>query len=118
MDEIVYPEVRMSRLLRVGIAAALLGVAAGVLVSVIRIKDGGDILEMPGYSAPMLVPFLLGGLAVVLAIADMLRRDRYRRPAMVFLLGLTSIATPFVIAVAVGAIVLIAIAAALADGGV
>lgn len=112
IDEFAAPKVRMSPMLRAGIAAALLGVAAGVFVAVIRIKQGGDIFELPGYSHPMLAPFALGGLAVLLAIAEMVRRDSYKRPAIVFLLGLTSVVTPFVIAVAVGAIVVAIVLAA------
>jgi hypothetical protein len=100
-------------MLKIGLAAALLGVTAGVIIAVVRLKHGGDFLELPGFAPPMVVPVGLGALAAVLAIAEMVSRERYRQPAVVFLLGLTSIATPFLLALALGAVVLLAIAAAI-----
>src|SRR5262245_26080654 len=117
MDERDHAEPEMGRLLKAGLAAALVGVTAGIAISVYRFEHVGDILALPGYSAPMLAPLGLGALAVGLAIADMIRRDRYRRPAVVFLLGIGSIAIPFLFALVAAFLVAAMVLVALAHAG-
>jgi len=101
----------MSRTLRFGLAAALLGLAAGVAVAMLRIRGLDDVFDMPPFSSPMLAPLGLGALAALLAVVEMMRADRYRVPAGVFALGVAAIASPFVIAIVLGVV-----AAAIAVG--
>jgi hypothetical protein len=97
----------MGALLKVGLAAALLGIAAGVLVSVLQIQEFGDLLTVQGFALPALGPLLLGAVAIVVAVIDSVQRERFRPAATIFVLGLAAIATPFLFGFVVVALLVI-----------
>jgi hypothetical protein len=99
---------RTSIACRAGLAAALLGIASGAVLSVTlpagtHAADSFDLFSVPPFAPWMLAPILLGSVAAVLAIVDIVQRDgRYRRPLFAFCLGLAAIATPFFFKIVVG----------------
>lgn len=113
--------VRASVVCRIAFAAALLGIASGVALSVTHPEASGivfDELSIAPFAAWMLGPIALGCVAVVLAIIDIVRRDAgYGRPLIAFALGLAAIATPFLFAIVAGLCVIVVIVLLLASLG-
>ena len=100
--------------LKLGLAAGMLGIAAGILVTVLGWQGG--LFELPGFRLPMLAPLLLGGSAVLVSIYAMEKEEHpLKRPATVFGVGLLAIGTPFLIAIVATAIVLAFIVAVIAQ---
>lgn len=94
---------RASVVCRIAFAAALIGIAIGVVLSVTQSGAGRitfDGISVPPFATWMLGPIVLGCGAAVLAVVDIVRRDAgYKRPLFAFVLGLASIATPFLFAI-------------------
>jgi hypothetical protein len=114
MDSAITPRPVWKQPLKVGLAAGLLGIVAGVLVTVLGWQ--GDLLDVPSFTLPMLAPLLLGGAAVLASIYAMVTDEPPKRAAKVFGVGLLAMGTPFVIAIVATALVLAIIIAVLADG--
>lgn len=112
---------RTSVVCRIAFAVALLGIAGGVVLSVTHPEAGGivfDELSIAPFATWMLGPIVLGSLATVLAVVDIVRRDAgYARPLLAFVLGLASIATPFLFAIVAGVCVIAVLVLILASLG-
>jgi hypothetical protein len=93
--------------LRLGLASGVIGIVAGVLVAVSRLKTLWHVFELQGYGHAMLAPFALGAIAVGIAVAEYVRSSRLRGPSLVFLSGAGAIASPFVAGFVLAAMLLL-----------
>lgn len=82
---------------KLGVISGMLGIVAGVAVTSFQISQGADLLEFPSWSWLMLAPLLLGLLSIAFSITAIVKTNEFKRPAMVFGVGLLAIATPYLI---------------------
>lgn len=103
-------------LIRIGLAAGLLGIAAGVVVGWRNLDKLGELFKMQNYTNEMLVPLGFAAVAVGCAVAEIIRNDRLTRaPGMVFVAGLGAALAPLLLGIALVIFILWLLVAVLAD---
>jgi hypothetical protein len=107
------PREGLGTILKVGLVGSLLGIAAGAVVALATVEELGDLCVVRGFTWLALAPILLGVVGVASAAVDVVRRERYRPAAKVFVLGLAAIASPFLFALLVGALLVLLLISAL-----
>ncbi len=92
--------------LRIGTACALVGIVIGAFLAFDNLEKFVELFRfgVPRYGHFMLPSFLLGGAAIALAIAEIVRSGHYVAPLGVFALGAASIATPLYLIIALSVV--------------
>ena len=104
---------RLSGLLRIGMACALIGIALGAVLAWQHFDKWVHLLRLAptAYGHFMLPSLALGGAAVVCAVSEIVRSGRYRGSIGVFALGIAAMATPVFLGVALIGVFVIAVIA-------
>lgn len=106
-----------SRALKYGLAAGMLGIAAGVVIGVLRLESISQVFSVAGFHPWMIATFALGGIGVGMAVFDVIQPNSEIRSdtARVFVVGIGAIATPFVFTLIIAALILVVIMMAVSE---
>lgn len=111
MESAIAPELSVRRILKLGLISGMLSIATGIALTIFHLSSPADLLILPRFAWPMLLPIVLGAFAIGTAIIAVIKDQPFKQAAGLFGLGLLGMATPFVISLLIVAVIVAIIVA-------
>lgn len=115
MESAIAPELSVRRTTKLGLVCGMLSIVTGVALTIFHLGLPADLLALPRFAWPMLVPIALGAFTIGTAIVAVVKDQPFKQAAGLFGLGLLGIATPFVISLLLVALIVAIIIAVVAQ---